>query len=92
MVVEWLTTIAMQFGAMVAGLFPDFEMPAWIGTARDEMFAVLAANAGLGVWIPMDALKICVAATVSVYVLGPLLIRLVRAAIAHIPQFGGSGG
>lgn len=92
MIIEWLTGIAMQFGSMLADTFPEWEIPDWMYETRDTLYGILAEGANLGIWFPIEALKIALVATAGIYVIGPLIIRLARAVIAHIPQFGGSGG
>jgi len=89
-ITEWFAEIAMDFAIWIASLFPEWEVPVWMEDTRGAMVTFLESSVGLGVWVDWSALGICLTAVGVAYVAG-LTIRLIRAILAHVPQFGGSG-
>ena len=90
MITDYFLQLAAQFIAWIATLWPDFEVPQWMLDARPSLITLMESFNGLGAWVDWDVLGICIAAVASVYGIA-LLIRVIRAAVAHIPQFGGGG-
>jgi hypothetical protein len=88
-IVEWLVTI----GSGLAGWFIDTFM-VWSGPQPEDVFAAIEGFAGqfasLGVWLNWAALIAAVGLAISVW-LACLLVKGIRALIAHFPQFGGAG-
>jgi hypothetical protein len=90
MIVEWLAGVAMDLAVAIANLFPGVVIPDFMLDGRQALYGFLAQQSGLGVWFDFVALTVALAATSAVYAIA-LTVRLIRAAVAHVPQFGGAG-
>lgn len=90
MIAEWFAGLGMDIAIMVAGWFPEWDIPQVFHDMRGGMLGLLETYTGLGVWVDWGALGVCLTAVAIAYGLG-ILIRLVRAALAHLPAVGGSG-
>lgn len=90
MISEWLIEFASTIATWIAGLFPEWELPAWLSNSRDGVIAFVAGYVGLGVWINWSVLGWCITACAIAYA-AVVAIKLFRAALAHVPQFGGKG-
>lgn len=89
MIVEWL----MGIGAGLAGWFVDTFM-VWEGAQPEDVWASIEGIAGefasVGVWFNWVALTSAVGLAIGVWLVC-LLVKAIRALIAHFPQFGGAG-
>lgn len=88
MIIEWLVTVAASISAWFASLFPTWAP----GTLdfTDAMITLAGAVAGMGVWMPLGVLAVCVGVVCVAWVV-MVGIKLVRAIVAHIPGIGGAG-
>lgn len=90
MITEALVRVALGFVAWVATLFPDWQLPDWVSSMQETELQLLQTYHGLGVWVDWAAMGWAISAVAATYGIG-FGIRMVRALLAHIPQFGGSG-
>lgn len=90
MITEALVGVGTWFGGWIVGLFPEWNPPAWLYEVPAMFSTAFGMVSGLGVWFDWQALGVVVGSVVAAYVIG-FLVRLTRAVIAHIPQFGGGG-
>lgn len=90
MIAEFFASLGMDIAIWVTTLFPEWEIPPWVGDARGQLLAMLQTHNGLGVWVDWGMMGLCITATATTYGV-VLTIKLVRAVIAHIPQVGGRG-
>jgi hypothetical protein len=90
MITEWLVYVGTQFWGFIAGLFPDWTLPAELSSPDGFMAQINAFGSGLGVWVDWGFV-----ATVGAIPLGiwatVLMIRAVRLLISHLPFIGGNG-
>lgn len=90
MITEYLITLATSFVGWVAGLFPAFENPTVLDQFAGFVTTAMGWFVGLGVWVDWGVLSACVAAQMLV-TLAVFSAKGLRAALAHIPLFGGAG-
>lgn len=90
MITEWLISLGLGVVTWIATLFPEWEIPEWVTENQQTSVQLLQSYEGLGVWVDWNALGVAIVATTTVYGVG-LSVRGIRAALAHIPQFGGGG-
>jgi hypothetical protein len=83
--------LAASFVVWLGGLFPDWEDPQVFNDLSGFLTTLVAAFAGLGIWVPWAVIGLCVGVQVSAWGLS-LSGKTVRALASHIPFFGGSGG
>lgn len=91
MIAEYFGQLAVDFVVFLSNLFGDYQIPPELTSARGTMLVLLESSVGLGVWVDWNVLGLVMAAVGLVYGIG-LSIRLIRAVVAHVPQFGGAGG
>jgi hypothetical protein len=87
---EWFVTLFQGLIAWVGDLFPSWDPPAAMLGLASTMQGLMDAFVGLGVWVDWGVLSTCVGIQVSTWLI-VLGIKLIRAVVAHIPEFGGAG-
>ena len=90
MVTEWIVNLATSFVQWLASLFPAWDPPSQLTGMTTAVNSILGTLSGFGVWVDFTTLNSCVLAAVGVWAV-VLAIKLIRAVIAHVPQFGGAG-
>lgn len=90
MIIEWLMRVGTGFASWVVSIFPTLDLPEGIVNLDDHITSVLALGAGTGVFIDWTYIGFVAAIPLSVWALG-LLVKAVRALVAHIPFVGGKG-
>jgi hypothetical protein len=87
---EWFMNMAAGFVEWLASLFGEWEPPTQLTDMADSAGYLVGQFASLGVWVNWPVLIGCVAASVAVWtvVVG---IKLLRAVVAHLPEWGGAG-
>lgn len=90
MIIEWIVNVACGFASWVGSLTGGWEPPSWMTDAHSGLVTMLQSFAGFGVWVDWVAIGICVPTLLAVWV-ATVGVRLLRAIVAHIPLFGGSG-
>lgn len=88
MIVEWWIGVVSSFVDWVASLFPTWSAPDL--DPSSGIGQVVSAGASLGNWVPWTVLLFCVGVVVAAWLV-TLGIKIVRALIAHVPEFGGAG-
>jgi len=89
-ITEWFLTLMADFVGMLADAFGPWTPPSELVNATSGANSALANMQGVGVWVNWPVLMGCIATSVAVWG-GVLVIKLVRAIAAHVPQFGGGG-
>lgn len=90
MITEALVGVGASLVGWIVGLFPDWDPPAWMVETPVKYRGLFEGFADMGVWIDWVALGLVIGTVVTAYVAG-FVVRMVRAIVAHIPQFGGGG-
>ncbi|GAA1698903.1 hypothetical protein GCM10009808_15510 [Microbacterium sediminicola] len=91
MITEWLVQLGLGVVSWFVGLFPsDWEVPTEIANLDQMISSFIADFSGLGVWAPWALLITCAVISAGVWSVG-LIVKAIRAAIAHIPLVGGAG-
>lgn len=90
MITEWLVSVGAGFGAWVATLFPELELPDWFTGVDDIVNGVFAYGDGLGAWVAWDIVPAILLLPIAIWAVG-LTVRAARAAIGHVPFVGGKG-
>lgn len=91
MIVEWLTSVGASIGEWVAGLFPVLDIPTELENLDSSVNSFFETyGAGMGAFANWPLVFGLLALPLVVWV-GGLLIRALRAALAHIPFIGGKG-
>lgn len=90
MILEWLLTIGTSVSGWIADLFPIWNVPAALSSPQSAVASVMSNFVGLGSWVSWPILIGCVAAVLGTWLV-MFTIKLIRAVIAHVPQFGGAG-
>lgn len=90
MISEWFLGLMAGFVGMLGDAFGEWDPPSQLTDGAAGVNGLLQSFNGMGVWVDWTVLGGCVAVQISVW-LGVLLIKLVRAIAAHVPQFGGGG-
>ena len=89
MIIEWLVTLAVNIVTWLSE-----EVLTWEGIQPVDIWGhvegMVAQFASIGVWIDWPAVSTAVGLAIGVWLVC-LGIKAIRALIAHIPQFGGSG-
>lgn len=89
MIVEWFFSVAAALMEWLAGLFPDYELPAWFAEMGVTIAAVTAGLSGLGAWVNWVVLNSAIASVLLAWAIFGS-IKLSRVAAGHLP--GGVGG
>lgn len=90
MISEFFFGLATFFVDWLADMFGEWSPPPEFTQARDSVQDLLSGFSSVGVWVNWTVLAACVA--VSVLSWGSVfLIKFIRAVVAHVPVFGGSG-
>lgn len=90
MITDFLLGIVPAVVGWLAGIFPAWDPPSWMADTPVMLNRLLQDYTGLGVWVDWTALGVCISAVVGVYVVGSV-IRLARAVVSYVPEFGGGG-
>lgn len=90
MIVEWLIAVGSGFAKWIATLFPVLDIPPSFETVDDQIESLIESADGLSPWVDWGFVSLVLAIPLVVWVAG-LVLRAVRALIAHIPFFGGKG-
>lgn len=90
MITEFFIGLAAWVVGWIAGLFGEWTPPAELTQATSGLNDLMGTFASLGVWVSWPVLGACIAAAVGVWA-AVLIVKLIRAVLAHIPAFGGSG-
>jgi hypothetical protein len=90
-IVQWFIQLAQGFASWVVSLFPVLDLPDGlvnVDSTINDLFSTWGAGmAPLADWPFVTA---CVAIPLAVWGSG-LLVRAIRALIAHLPYVGGKG-
>lgn len=89
MITEWLVGMVEDLLIFIANLMPSWS-PGEMAGARSTLMGLLETFGGFGVWIDWTLLGVCMAAVVGAWAVA-VGTKLIRALLAHVPQFGGSG-
>lgn len=90
MIAEFFSDLGMNIAIWITTLFPEWEIPEWVHDSRGTLLGLLQTHSGLGVWVDWGVLGLCITATATTYGV-MLLVKLIRAALGHVPQVGGKG-
>lgn len=90
MILEWLMRVGTGFASWVVSLFPSIDMPDAIVNLDSSIEDVLQLGAGAGVFIDWTYIGIVAGVPLAIWALG-LLVKAIRALLAHIPFVGGKG-
>lgn len=90
MISEFFLNLAATFAVWVADLFPEWTPPTQLTDAASGMSSLLSTFSGIGAWVSFPVIGACVTAAVGTWAV-VLVIKIIRAALAHVPAFGGAG-
>lgn len=90
MITEWLIQVGAGFATWVASLLSPLSLPSWTLAVVPNLTAFISSASGLNIWIPWAAIGTSVGLLVVVYG-GSFAVKLLRVAISHLPEIGGSG-
>lgn len=91
MIVEFFTGLGVNIAIWLASFFPtDWEVPEFLLTFDQTVNGLLAMLTGVSVWVDWTVAITCVSVVMATWVIA-LGVKVVRALIAHVPQFGGAG-
>ena len=90
MIADWFIQLASVVLGWALDTFPPFDDSGIVITAENFFLPWLGGIHELGVWMPWNALRICVPIVMTVYLVS-LLARFFRVILGHIPLIGGNG-
>lgn len=90
MITDAIIRLGGNMAVWILGLFPSWDPPEWMKDPLGPLNSWVESMYGVGVWVDWKAVGICLTAVIAAYGVG-LTIRLVRAAMSHVPLIGGGG-
>lgn len=90
MIVEWFMGVGVAIVEWMTGIFPVWEPPEQLLNADQMLNDLFASLDGFGPWVDWQYVGIVAGIPIAVWSIG-LLIKLARAALAHLPWIGGKG-
>lgn len=90
MLVEWIMKLGADIAAWFAGIFPVWVVPDQLMNVDDALNGLFAGLSGFGPWVDWAFVATVAAIPLGVWAVG-LLVKISRAALAHIPWIGGKG-
>jgi hypothetical protein len=89
MITQVFINLAKSFLIWLAGLFGSADLSV-LQSVKASVTSFSAQVASFGSWVDWAVLGACITGVTGTWVVASV-IKLVRAVVAHIPQFGGAG-